>query len=197
VSQGNKSGLSAALAETGAGTPPAAGGEQLALLPEPVLPEVPRTLAPAGGRPRGSRNRRTQEWVDYLLGQGRSPLEFLHSLYQRPAKQLAQELGLYMYHEGELITHCGEPVLAVGEAFRRQVEAAVAIAPYLHQKLPLALDVKGKTAGVIVVGELPAEGTAEHQALNLFMAGESEENQALTALPAEGSDSAEVGNQGK
>lgn len=198
MSEGSKSGLTAALAETGAGAPPAAEAEQLALLPAPAVPEAPRTARAPGGRPLHSRNRRTQEWIDYLLGRGRSPLEFLHSLYQRPPVQLARELGLYLYHEGKpVLDKDGEPVLAVGDALKRQVEAAVAIAPYLHQKLPIAVDVKGKTAGLILVGEMPAEGTAEAEALSIFMAGESEENQMVSDAPPAGSDGAEVGNQGK
>jgi hypothetical protein len=198
LTDNGKSGLATALEATGPGVPPAAAAEQLALLPEPALPDAPRTRAAPGGRPRGSRNRRTQEWVDYLLGKGRSPLEFLHALYQRPAAKLAEELGLYLYHEGKLVLDAaGAPVLAVGEAFRRQVEAAAGVAPYLHQKLPVAIDVKGKTAGLIVVGDMPAAGSDQAAVLNLFMAGEAEaeaeQNQALSGPAPAGSDEQKVG----
>lgn len=188
-----KNGLAAALDATGLGTPPPPA-EQLDLLPAPALPDPPRSSA-KGGRPAGSRNKRTQEWVDFILGQYRSPLLFLASVYNRTPQQLCRDAGLYLYHEGAVVLdRDGEPVLATGDALRLQVAAAKELAPYLHQKLPIALDVKGKTAGVILIGELPAEGSDQAAALSLFMPGESEENQGVIDSPTEKSDGIEVGN---
>lgn len=196
-----KNGLAAALDATGTGALPAEA-EQLSLLPEPALPEPARTASPRGGRPAGSRNKRTQDWVDLILGQYRSPLVFLASVFNRTPQQLAADAGLYMWHEGKpVLDAAGNHVLATGDALRLQVAAAKELAPYLHQKLPIALDVKGKTAGVILIGELPAEGSDQAAALSLFMPGEaegdSEENQALIGSQTEKSDGSEVGNQPK
>lgn len=85
--------------------------------------------APAGapgrpGRPAGSRNKRTEEWVAYLLGRYRSPLVMLAETYSRTTASLAAEL------------QCKK-----SEAFDIQVKAATALAPYLHQKLPQAVEV--------------------------------------------------------
>ena len=69
--------------------------------------QVPLTLS--------SRNRRTQEWVEFILSQYRSPLVVLAETYSRSVEDLARELG------------CDKL-----EAFERQQAAAVALAPYLH-----------------------------------------------------------------
>lgn len=81
----------------------------------------------APGRPQGSVNKRTAEWVEYIETRYRSPLIFLAEAFNRPAIALAAELGC-------------EPL----EAFKLQVDAAKNLAPYLHQKQPLAVQVDGK-----------------------------------------------------
>ena len=76
------------------------------------------------GRPKGSRNKRTDEWVDYLLRGRRPPLLVLAETYSRPVDQLADELSI-----------------TKGEAFKLQLLAAKELAPYVHQKQPLAIQV--------------------------------------------------------
>lgn len=87
-------------------------------------------LAPEGparrGRPPGSKNKRTEAWQDYLLGKYRSPLEVLAQTFSRPTAELARELGCTLL-----------------EAFKEQLDAAKDLAPYLHQKMPQAIDLKG------------------------------------------------------
>lgn len=109
--------------------PPDPGaGEQIPLLPEAVPPaEAPAAgddEARGPGRPPGARNRRTEEWVEYLGNKGRLPLEVLHELYNKPLDELKAELG------------CSSL-----EAMQERRHAAVAALPYLHQKMPIALDV--------------------------------------------------------
>lgn len=101
--------------------------QQLGLLPDQ------EAATPAGeggkrpGRPPGSVNKRTAEWVEYIEARYRSPLVFLAEAFNRPVGVLAAELGC-------------EPL----EAFKLQVDAAKNLAPYLHQKQPLAVQVDGK-----------------------------------------------------
>lgn len=106
--------------------------EQLALLPSPVAIED----AAAGdeqaqrrgpGRPAGSRNRSTNDWVDFIAARYRSPLLFLAETFTRPAAQLAAELG------------CDRL-----EAFKLQVTAAKELAPYMHQKQPVAVAISAE-----------------------------------------------------
>jgi len=82
------------------------------------------------GRPKGSRNRRTDEWVNFLLSRYQSPLVVLAETYSRPVAVLAAELNC------DII-----------EAARIQLQAAKELAPYLHQKLPMA-DTDGQQGAV-------------------------------------------------
>lgn len=77
------------------------------------------------GRPPGARNRKTREWVDYLLARYPSPLEGLLQLASTPVAVLAQALGC-------------TPL----EALQAQTRAREAALPYLHQKLPQELTVR-------------------------------------------------------
>ena len=61
-----------------------------------------------------------------MLAKHRSPLEVLAEAYSRPVKELATELG------------CD-----VLDAYKIQLLAAKELAPYIHQKMPVAVDVGG------------------------------------------------------
>jgi len=94
------------------------------------------------GRPKGSRNKRTDEWVDYLLRGRRPPLLVLAETYSRPVDQLAKELSI-----------------TKGEAFKLQLLAAKELAPYVHQKQPLAVQVDARGVVTLVIGgDLPGGG---------------------------------------
>ena len=75
------------------------------------------------GRPKGSKNKRTEDWTEYLLNNYRSPLIMFAETYSRPTAGLALEL------------HC-----TLEEAFKIQMDAAKQLAPYVHQKLPQAIE---------------------------------------------------------
>jgi hypothetical protein len=136
VSEGRKEGLKAALAATvGLGAPalPVADGPQQAELLPDAAP--PRPV----GRPTGSRNRRTQEWADFLLARhGRSPLEVLAEIAVTPTAELARELG------------CDRI-----DALDRRMRAAAELAPYLHQKQPVAVQTDGAPITPLVVQVTP------------------------------------------
>lgn len=176
-----KQGLTAAIEALGAGQvlPAEAGQADLFQEADAPLPIPPAARSgPKGGRPTGSRNRRTEEWVSYLLGRYRSPLVFLLETYSRTPADLAAQMQLYKFHEGELVLDAnGQPVLATGEAADIQVKAAIAALPYLHQRLPQAIEVKGETRGLLLIGDLGADGAADALGIPFAVV---EENQSLS-----------------
>jgi hypothetical protein len=160
-----KQGITAAVTAIGTGEAPqnAAAAAQAELFEaEAPMPLPTRSAAsgPKGGRPAGARNKRTQEWVSYILGQYRSPLVVLAETYSRPVAELAAELG------------CDKL-----EAFKAQQAAAAALAPYLHQRQPMAVEVAATTRGLLLIGDLGSDGLAD--ALSLPLA-ETIENQRLS-----------------
>ena len=129
--------------------------EQLPLLPLDVTDgegfPVPREKR-GRGRPKGSTNKRTQEWADYLLGRYGSPLEAMAQIYARPVHLLAIEL------------QC-----SILDAVKVQLVAAKELAPYVHQKLPVQVDLGEKglvnlvinTASERFAGRQTSAGTIE------------------------------------
>lgn len=143
--------------------------EQLPLLEvSAVEPEAAAPTAagerPRGGRPPGARNRRTEEWVEYLLSRYRSPLVVLAETYSRPADVLAAELGI-----------------SRAEAFAMQLTAARELAPYVHARhapaapAPTTAAVELVLTGVEPPADAAGEG-AELEAIDVLEA--SRERQA-------------------
>lgn len=128
-----KEGLNAALTEAMervGDLEPGEKAEQLALLPLPLDDEdddQAETEARQRGRPKGSKNKRTEAWTAYLLSNYRSPLEAMVQAYCMPVHDLAELLGCKLL-----------------DAFKLQILAAKEAAPYLHQKQPVAVDIQGK-----------------------------------------------------
>jgi hypothetical protein len=119
-------------AQTALATQPAppAAAEQLDLLGMPSYrdPKTGQEITPrpqslplakaAGGRPAGSRNRRTDEWIAHLLGRYPSPLEGLLQMGNLGIEALARSLGCTLLDAAKLKAFC------LKEA-----------APYLHARL--------------------------------------------------------------
>jgi hypothetical protein len=107
--------------------------QQLDLLPLPLLPASCLPVVEnyaikvsgnrGAGRPAGSINRNTKEWREYILQRYQSPLIAMAETYSRPTEVLAKELG------------CSKL-----EAFNLQQKAAADLAPYVHQKMPMAIE---------------------------------------------------------
>lgn len=92
------------------------------------------------GRPPGSVNRTTLQLQRLLMAKGyRDPAEFLASLYTMDTRELAELLG----ETGEK----GDPakVLAI------QKQAAEALMPYFHQKMPIAIQHGGDGARPLII----------------------------------------------
>lgn len=143
-------GLATAVAATVDVTaPPVARAEQLPLLPSEqidLLPLEARARHQAlqqprrAGRPPGAINRSTKAWREFLLAKHRSPLEVLAETYSRPVQDLAAELGCTKL-----------------EAFQLQQRAAAELAPYLHGKMPIEVEINAN--GVVqLVLETPLGG---------------------------------------
>ena len=140
--------------------------EQLALLPLPLDKGSEETEIDARGRgrPKGSKNKRTEAWTEFLLSNYRSPLEALAQIVAKPVRALAKELK------------CSRL-----EAFKLQIQAAKELAPYVHQKQPTAVDLKADNAVnlAIILGDPSAQQAAQPGDEAVVIQGEivSDENE--------------------
>lgn len=185
---GEKIGLKTAVAgvieaQGGVAVPDLMPVEQLDLLPlrkagadgQTEIQDLPSRGA---GRPPGAKNRRTQEMADYLLSRYQSPLVALAETYSRNVRDLAKELA------------CDKL-----EAFKLQIAAAKELAPYLHQKLPIAIDTgeKGLIHLTINAGSAEAaqaivdDNGLAVKFLDVIEQNETEENQYLSDQSEENS----------
>lgn len=131
--------------------------DEVAMLP---LDPVARGAALRGGtrrgpgRPAGAINKKTQDMARMILAKYQSPLVFLAETYSRKVSDLAIEL------------QC-KPV----EAFQVQLRAAQELAPFLHGKMPVEVNVRGELP-MLLLGD-PAMfaaqyGIEENQGFNLL-----------------------------
>lgn len=90
-----------------------------------------RSIGQAGrrpGRPKGSKNRRTEDVTAWLLQQHRHPLSVMMEAYSMTPVELAHRIGIPNPDAGEIL-----------DIFKLQVRMAEAVAPYVAQKLPQAV----------------------------------------------------------
>lgn len=129
-----KTGISTAVDQTLAASDakiPGWSGQQLSLLPSTALTgddvvdgEERQEAAKRGkGRPPGSENKKTMEWMKYINARYTNPLVFLAECYNRPAKDLATELSC-----------------TTEKAFAFQMAAATKMTEYTNQKMPTTVD---------------------------------------------------------
>lgn len=106
--------------------PALALSEQLALIPaETPAREAVKIARQGPGRRLGSVNKRTKDMAAFILSRYRSPLIFLAEAYNRSVEDLQAELG------------CTKEA-----AYALQLRAATELAPYLHGKMPVAVDMR-------------------------------------------------------
>ncbi len=98
------------------------------------------------GRPPGARNKRTLEMVAYLSSQYRSPLESLAIISNSGIDELAERLG------------CSKL-----EALQEVRNAATALLPYWHQKMPLAVDVTNRRVIHLTIDTGGEDGAASDE----------------------------------
>lgn len=153
--------------------------------PAPLpLPVAPRADAGKAGRPKGARNRSTDEWVRYFLGQYRSPLTGLAELYTRPLGELVDDLQAMAdkhktWRETKDGGHWERVAVSPLEVLRLQRDAMVALLPYIHKRQPMALEVDQRMRGIVVLGSLDTAGADVSDDLALPLPP-FEENQQVT-----------------
>jgi hypothetical protein len=167
--------------------------EQLPLLPSLDAPDeaapsagiadTPSQAGEGGKRVRG-RNRRTDEMVRYLFRFGEGPLVGLAKIVN--SIRFREEQGeLHGLPDFRPLARALGMETAEAATFWRQ--CAGDLAPYMHQKLPMAIDVTGDSAGSLVVVNLGATSSDPETDLGDLLGGhlgeiidvepDSEENQ--------------------
>lgn len=160
-------------------------GEQMALLPLRNTKAGTDAAADDGqpkrgpGRPPGAKNKSTEEWTRYILSRYPSPLLALAEVYSRSLTDLATELlGYAGAASGAKLTYA-----QVVELLKLQLGAAKELAPYMHQKQPMAL--QGGENGLInlFIGQDYAGDVKASHATSFdleILDVENEENQGLS-----------------
>lgn len=99
------------------------------------------------GRPKGAKNRSTEEWRQYFFARiSKSPLIMLGELYCKNTADLAREMS------------CDRI-----DALKTQVAAANAVLPYVHQKQPIAIESIGDNVPCIYINVSKADASILEQ----------------------------------
>lgn len=123
-------------------------------LPLPVVASMePLEAGSQGGRPAGP-GKDTKAWVNHFLARYRSPLIGLAELYSRPVAELATLLSCTRL-----------------EAMQLQRQAMTDVLPYVHQKLPAAVQIEGAATQPVMIAIAPTLAQA--------FAAEDERNQQV------------------
>lgn len=193
-------GLSTALQLLGAaGVVDDDGGEQAELFEAPAplpLPMAPAADGGKAGRPKGARNKSTDEWVRFFLGRYRSPLTGLAELYTRPLEELVDQLQAMADKHAEVKTRrAGADAEATYdvhvarinplEVLKMQRDAMVAILPYVHKRQPLEVAMDVRQRGIVVLGELGELAPNGDDDLALPLAPTVQNQQVIDAVPTQ------------
>jgi len=149
-------------------------------------PDGPDIRRSGPGRPRGSVNRTTRDLVRLIEATGRHPILAMAEIVATPIDVIARTLGCKKIEAAE---------------YHRKVMSD--LAPYVAQRLPLAVQISGANAGMLVinmggpVGEAELTGLAMALAAHQGVAIEHEENQALNEADAAAPHDAAPHEEGK
>lgn len=121
--------------------------------PSPLSAALPSSARKAG-RPKGAKNRRTEAVTAWLLTQHRHPLAVMMEAYSMSPDQLAERLGLQKavvtqeeVEDGKIVKrsyqtdYYDNDILL--DLIKLQLRMAEAVAPYVAQKMPQAVQVDG------------------------------------------------------
>lgn len=118
-----------------------AGGEPITsehLAEQSLLGEIvvdgERVKRAGPGRPKGSINKETRQMAEFILQRYRSPLIGLAELVNTPIPLLARQLGCDRLEAAEFWRKCAKD-----------------LAEYVHQRMPTAIEIDEKVAGMIMV----------------------------------------------
>lgn len=112
----------------GAGEPEQLDIEDLLGLPKTQALTDLRAGEPKVGRPKGALNKRTTEWAEFLLARYASPLEVLAQIANAKVGELVASLGCTKL-----------------EALQEKRFAAIALAPFLHSKQPIGINLENRS----------------------------------------------------
>lgn len=99
--------------------------------PSPLAAALP-SAGRKPGRPKGSKNRRTEAVTAWLLTQHRHPLSVMMEAYSMSPSDFAKAIGIPSPDSDTLL-----------DIVKLQLRMAEAVAPYVAQKLPQAVQVEG------------------------------------------------------
>jgi hypothetical protein len=115
------------------------------------------------GRPRGSTNRTTRDLVKLITSKGKHPLLAMAEIVATPIDVIAATLGCKKIEAAE---------------YHRKVMSD--LAPYVAQRLPLAVQVQGANAGVLIINTGGPIGEQSAAGLDMRVIEHDEQNQALS-----------------
>ncbi|MDI1227368.1 MAG: hypothetical protein PSY14_06775 [bacterium] len=166
-----KTGLKQAVAELhdpAAAVPGNIDGPQLDMLAlGRIAEEKNLPVARGRGRPPGAKNKNTEQWRDYLLSRYSSPLEGLAFTASMDVAELSKSLSCTKL-----------------EAFKLQLMAMRELAPYVHQKMPIALEAGAGGLISLVINAnaaAAAAGPANAPVVIEMLNTKPEQNQIFTA----------------
>ena len=135
--------------------------------PSPLSAALP-SAGRRPGRPKGSKNRRTEAVTAWLLQQHRHPLAVMMEAYSMAPVDFAESIGIAQPDADTLL-----------DIVKLQLRMAEAVAPYVAQKLPQAVQVEGGAALTLNFGGVhlgaggvssPARGEAPEISVGAGMA---------------------------
>ena len=115
---------------------------------------------PKGGRPRGARNRSTEEWVRFFLSQHKAPLTVAANVYGQRTDELHAALQAMADKHTRTKTHQDGTVEEVRvlvdplAVLKLQLQAAQGVAPYIHKQQPKAIEIEARQRGIVLLGDL-------------------------------------------
>lgn len=130
--------------------------EQLDLLGLPVgRSKTGEAVVSRGpGRPPGARNRRTEQMAGYLLARYTHPLETLAQIQAASVAELAATLGC-----------------SALEALQEKRLAAIAVLPYVAQRMPQAIDLTNRNVVHLTINDGVAPAAASASAPDMTLVG--------------------------
>lgn len=166
------------------------------------LPATAKGVSGAkGGRPKGARNRSTEEVVRWFLNQHRSPLSVMANIYGRDTGELVDALqAMADKHVSVKVQQDGtdrvvgairvDPIAVL----KLQLAAAQAVAPYIHKQQPKALEIEQRQRGLVVLGDFEDGEMVPDDELPRPVP-RTVENQGVAEQVERQSDSASVGHE--
>lgn len=137
--------------------------------PVPHVAKIREDAKRARGRPAGSQNRRSNDLANYLLSMGyRDPALILADIANADPVALAEDLSVpYRVKNGPNKGEIVETSVTPDVALKLIKDAAAELLPYFHTKRPAELDVKVRTLGVMVIGDMKTDRADDGKVMDI------------------------------